>query len=348
VAVLFSGGGDTLEYSKAFWGCIYVTNKFYRKLTLTALSVFVMCFVMPQQKTSAQEQARDTVVLVHGFLRSGSNMRYLALKLEQHGYRVLVPTLPTTFRSIRECSEYLARVLEGHIHGGGVTHFVGHSMGGLVIRDYLSRHEIEGLGRVVLIATPSGGSPYANLMLGVPFSQQIFESLLDLANPGPDIGLPRNVPAPDVGIIIGTQPDVVRRFLLPGEHDGVVTAESVRSIAASGEMLIPASHRQIHWRADTAGAIVSFLETGEFPALANELTIHELSSILNMHGLPNIVVPTTGGAFLWTDIAGFRGWRIQQNLITQHARILAPDNARVAWGSLEAMNKVFQMITQIP
>ena len=275
-------------------------------------------------------------------------MRYLALKLEQQGYRVLVPTLPTTFRSIRECSDYLARALEGHIQDGGVTHFVGHSMGGLVIRDYLSRHEIKGLGRIVLIATPNGGSPYANLLLGFPFSQQIFESLPDLASPGPDIALPRNVPAPEIGIIIGTQPDAVRRFLLPGDHDGIVTAESVRSVAASSEILIPASHRRLHWRADTVWAIVSFLETGEFPALANELTVHELNSILNMYSLPNIIVPTTGGAFFWLDVAESKGWRIQQNMITQHCRILAPDNARVAWGSLEAMNEVFRMITQVP
>ena len=209
-----------------------------------------------------------TVVLVHGFFRRGRNMRYLAQKLEQQGYRTLAPTLPTTFRSIRECGEFLARMIapicERRIYGRNVVHFVGHSMGGLIIRDYLSRRVVEGLGKVVLIGTPNGGSPYANLLLGFPFSDEIFESLPDLAEPGPDIAPPCNVPAPDIGIVIGTKPDIVRRFLMSGEHDGLVMAESVRRVAASDEILIPCPHEQIHWRADTAQAVVSFLENGRF------------------------------------------------------------------------------------
>jgi len=235
----------------------------------------------PPYKRNAAGLERGTVVLVHGILVRGSHMRYLALKLEQQGYRVLSPNLPTTFRSVQECSKYLAKMLEEHTKDGEVLHFVGHSMGGLVIRDYLSRHNVKGLGRVVLIGTPNGGSHYANLLMGFPFFQQIFGNLPDLANPGPDIGLPRNVPAPEVGIIIGTRPDAVIKFLLPGEHDGVVTAESVRSIAASDELLIPSPHWRLHWRAETVGAIVSFLETGKFPALPNGL-VHESSSIFDI------------------------------------------------------------------
>ena len=191
-------------------------------------------------------------------------MRYLAKKLEQQGYNAIVPTLPTTFRSVHECSESLAQVIEKNIPEGGVVHFVGHSMGGLIIRDYLSRTLVEGLGRVVLIGTPNGGSPYANLLLELPFSRDILESLPDLAEPGLDIAPPRNIPAPEIGIIIGTKPDFVRKLLLPGVHDGLVTAESVRYIAASDEMLVPCPHERLHWRTDTAKAIASFLETGKF------------------------------------------------------------------------------------
>jgi len=211
-----------------------------------------------------------TVVLVHGFFRHGSNMRYLAQKLEQHGYSTLAPTLPTTFRNVRECGEFLAKTIapicEERIQdgNGNVVHFVGHSMGGLVIRDYLSRRVVEKLGRVVLIGTPNGGSPYANLLLGVPFSDDILECLPDLAEPGLDIAPPRNVPAPEIGIIIGTKPDIVRQLLLSGEHDGLVTAESVRRVSANDEMSIPCSHEQLQWRDDTAEGIVSFLEKGKF------------------------------------------------------------------------------------
>ena len=200
-------------------------------------------------------------------------MRYLARELERRGYRALAPTLPTAFRDVRACSEALAQALETQMPKreakGEVTHFVGHSMGGLVIRDYLSQHVVEGLGRVVLMGTPNGGSRYANLLLGLPFSQEVFEGLPDLAEPGPHIGPPLNDPPPDIGIIAGTRPDPVRKLLLPGEHDGLVSVESVRRIAARNEtlrdeMLVPCPHERLHWRPDTAEAVASFLETGKF------------------------------------------------------------------------------------
>ena len=204
------------------------------------------------------------VVLVHGFFRRGRNMRYLAQKLEQKGYIAFAPTLPTTFSNVRECSEALSQMIEKSVRSGGIVHFVGHSMGGLVIRDYLSRHVVEGLGRVVLIGTPNGGTPHANLLLELPYSGKIFEGLADLAEPGPDITPPLNSPAPEIGIIIGTKPDFVRNVLLPGENDGLVTSYSVRQVHASDEISIPCMHEQIHWRDDTAEFVASFLETGKF------------------------------------------------------------------------------------
>jgi hypothetical protein len=137
-------------------------------------------------------------------------------------------------------------------------------MGGLVIRDYLSRHVVDGLGRVVLIGTPNGGSRHANLLLGLPFSRKVFKGLPDLAEPGLRIAAPLNVPPPDIGIIMGTRPDPVRQFLLPGEHDGLVTVESVRQIAARDEIRIPCAHERLHWRPDTVKAVAAFLETGKF------------------------------------------------------------------------------------
>ena len=259
-----------------------------------------------------------TVVLVHGFFRQGRNMRYLARKLESRGYNAFVPTLPTTFRNVRECSESLAEMIEKNVPGDGVVHFVGYSMGGLVIRDYLSRKVVEGLGRVVLIGTPNGGSPYANLLLEIPLSRQVLESLPDLAEPGPDIGPPLNVPAPEIGIVIGTRPDFVRKLLLPGEHDGIVPAESVRRIAAGGEMLVPCPHEWLHWRTDTAEGVASFLETGRFlPDERNseeEMTtspktlekalalIVKDPGILDNLDMPNIPTPTMGGAVFWSNL----------------------------------------------
>ena len=217
-----------------------------------------------EEKSFVSSSPPQYVVLVHGSLRRGGDMRYLAKKLEQQGYHTFSPTLPTTFQNVRACEESLALMLDRRFPEGSVVHFVGHSMGGLVIREHLSRKEFEGLGRVVLIGTPSGGSPYANLLLRLPFSRQIFKSLPDLAEPGRDIPPPLNVPPPEIGIIIGTRSDLLRKKFLPGEHDGLVPAKSARNMIASDELAIPYTHHRLHWQPDTAEAVILFLEMGSF------------------------------------------------------------------------------------
>ncbi|MGN1339889.1 MAG: hypothetical protein ACI4WS_06320 [Oscillospiraceae bacterium] len=60
--------------------------------------------------------------------------------------------------------------------------------------------------------------------------------------------------------------------------------------------------------------------------------------------LPNVPTSTMGGEVWWNDLAECNGWRLQQNTLTQHARILDPDDVRRAWGSLSAMKQQFPML----
>jgi len=53
-------------------------------------------------------------------------------------------------------------------------------------------------------------------------------------------------------------------------------------------------------------------------------------------GLFNLQLPTAGGKQFWTDHRWQDGWRIQQNAVTGHWRLLDPGNVRHAWGSRAA------------
>ena len=46
-----------------------------------------------------------------------------------------------------------------------------------------------------------------------------------------------------------------------------------------------------------------------------------------------------GGEVFWNNIAEYGGWKLQQNMITHHARILNSDNVRIAWGTINGMIK---------
>ena len=75
-------------------------------------------------------------------------------------------------------------------------------------------------------------------------------------------------------------------------------------------------------------------------ALASNLPIGAaLRGILDRE-MPNIPFPTMGGQFLWNNIASGGGYRLQQNMITGHARILDSDDIRIAWGGIDAMTRV--------
>ncbi len=47
----------------------------------------------------------------------------------------------------------------------------------------------------------------------------------------------------------------------------------------------------------------------------------------------NLPTPTLGGNQLWRDSHVFAGWRIQENVLAGHFRLLDPEDIRRAWGS---------------
>ena len=72
----------------------------------------------------------------------------------------------------------------------------------------------------------------------------------------------------------------------------------------------------------------------------NPTLCQSLLSILDEElSLPNIPFPTMGGKVFWITLAESNGWKLQQNMITKHARILNANNVRIAWGTINGMEK---------
>lgn len=69
--------------------------------------------------------------------------------------------------------------------------------------------------------------------------------------------------------------------------------------------------------------------------------------IISKFSMPNVNFPTMGGILFWNDIANVNGWRMQQKTITQHIRILDPQDVRRAWGGMEAMERIFERIANV-
>lgn len=60
---------------------------------------------------------------------------------------------------------------------------------------------------------------------------------------------------------------------------------------------------------------------------------------------PNIKFPTMGGEVFWDDLDSRGGYRLQQNKVTGHCRILDDNDERVAWGNEAEMRAEFRRLT---
>lgn len=49
--------------------------------------------------------------------------------------------------------------------------------------------------------------------------------------------------------------------------------------------------------------------------------------------LPNVKSATLGGNVFWVTLRHKNGWKLQQNVFTEHYRILDQNNIRHAWGT---------------
>lgn len=71
-------------------------------------------------------------------------------------------------------------------------------------------------------------------------------------------------------------------------------------------------------------------------------------SILNEEiSMPNIPMPTLGGEVFWNTLCERNGWKLQQNMITHHARILNSANVRIAWGTVNGMIRALNRFIEL-
>src|SRR5580765_2706436 len=93
------------------------------------------------------------VILAHGLWVPGLVMQPLAARLARAGFRCHNFSYLGARRPLEVHADRLARLADDI----GPAHFVGHSLGGLVILEALQRRPRTAAGRVVLLGTPARG-----------------------------------------------------------------------------------------------------------------------------------------------------------------------------------------------
>jgi len=203
------------------------------------------------------------VVYVHGLWMPGEESLVLKTRLSRefglalHAFRYSAATT-----AMNLISERLAEFV--HALASPEVHFVGHSLGGLVIYRFLERFPDQPPGRVVFLGTPSVASraaehaarfaPIAHLM-----GQSVAEELLQPCE--------RRWSQPRaLGIVAGTQPLGLGQLLahFREANDGTVAVSETRMPGATDHISLPVSHLGMLVSARVAHETGRFLTYGHF------------------------------------------------------------------------------------
>jgi pimeloyl-ACP methyl ester carboxylesterase len=203
------------------------------------------------------------VVYVHGLWMPGDESLVLRSRLaHEFALELKAFRYSAVGSSMSQITERLAEFVKDL--ASPEVHFVGHSLGGLVIYRFFERFPDQPPGRVVFLGAPSVASraaeraarfaPIANLM-----GQSVAEELLQPRE--------RRWTHPQaLGIVAGSQPIGLGQLLahFKEDNDGTVAVSETRMPGATDHIVLPVSHLGMLISSRVAEETGRFLTEGRF------------------------------------------------------------------------------------
>lgn len=211
----------------------------------------------------------DTVVLVHGLGRGPLSMARLEAALERDGHTVR----NIGYDSQRGTLPGLAEAVFGPVFretaDGETIHVVTHSMGGILLRQYLRDHDVPAaLGRVVMLGPPNQGSEIVDHLGDWRLFRRINGPAGVRLGTAPDeapLALGAWPAEVELGVIAGDRSwNPVFSALIPGADDGKVSVERTHLAGEADHVTVAASHTWLMWRGAVVGRVREFLRDGRF------------------------------------------------------------------------------------
>ncbi len=207
-----------------------------------------------------QHDKQAEVILVHGLWYGSWALRSLSHRLRKDGFKVRHFAYPATSIPLAAHAGNLFEFASDTRSDG--IHFLGHSLGGLVILRMMADTPELPPGRIVLLGSPLGGSVVARRMRNLPGS----EKLLGEAGTAIEKGYSRIPEDRETGMIAGSMGLGLGVMMggTGGPGDGTVSLEEASCPGLHDRMVLPVSHTGLLYSAKVARHAANFLETGRF------------------------------------------------------------------------------------
>ena len=214
-------------------------------------------------------QAADCVVLLHGLARTSTSMNKMQRELEGAGFLTANIDYPSRDYTVEKLADIaVTDGLEACRANDGIEkiHFVTHSLGGILVRQYLSTNEIAELGRVVMMGPPNQGSAAVDELIDVPgFDWLNGPAGRQLGKGDKSVPLQLGPADFELGVIAGNRTiDPVTSAVLENPDDGRVSVDDTRLDGMTDFVVVEHSHAFMMRMRRPIELTIKFLRNGQF------------------------------------------------------------------------------------
>ena len=205
----------------------------------------------------------EAVVLLHGLGLCALYMKKIEFNLESAGYDVFNIDYSSRKNDIHSLTALIqSRLSHIDLTTYGKVHFLGHSLGSILIRNLLSKISLTNQGHVIALAPPNKGSLLADRLKTINlFCWYFGPAALELSTDSPFLKELKHIPI-DYHVIAGDKSQgTLFGHWFSGSSDGTVSIESTKAdgMKSNNHVIYPTTHLGILFNDDVVKKVVDIL-----------------------------------------------------------------------------------------
>ena len=203
----------------------------------------------------------SSIIFIHGLFMNGTDMSLLRYRFKKNGYNTFQfsykSTRYTPFQNAQKLSEFIELIQSKKIY------FVCHSLGGIILRHYLSLYPSRNLSNIVMLGTPNQTSIVAKTLIRWSLGRKLLGGSVENGLTGI---LPPWDSKQKLGIVAGYFPvgSEILSPIIKNPNDGTVSIEETRLHGSEDHITLRCSHLGLLFSKKVFLQTKHFLENSSF------------------------------------------------------------------------------------